>query len=66
MENARRNDSFLVPQEMARARHVEHCIMAEVNGSGLIAMRTLYNPCIKLSDVSRRFYDVRSEPDALF
>lgn len=57
MQRAANNDDVLVPQELAQRNHTKHCY-GLVNGpqtsSPLVVntwVRTLYNPCVRLSQV---------------
>jgi len=67
VDRALADDHFLIPQEVSDPGHVVHCAQMIAMGETQTAadklliktwIRAVYNPCIRLSDLEKKFYSV--------
>ena len=77
LRRAKEDDDFLIPQEISDAGHTLPCnkVLDDISGKARnihppldtsIWIRSVYNPCIKLSEANRTFFKIPQERDFLF
>lgn len=77
LRRAAEDDDFLIPQELASEGHTRHCekVLADPDGKAdnilppyesSTCVRSVYNPCIRLSEANGTWLKVPLERDFLF